>query len=121
MAGLFVFKDKSYVLDVPTDGEFVRWLQGKGVSFEELALHNAHEYGLKSVWDELPKLKTRPFNRIESRNGKLYKIPVDKQGKVGCEGRHGTRSLRTSSLRTFLRFIRLIRFVWKKLMERIYI
>lgn len=81
VAGLFVFKDKSYVLDVPTDGEFVRWLQGKGVSFEELALHNAHEYGLKSVWDELPKLKTRPFNRIESRNGKLYKIPVDKQGK----------------------------------------
>lgn len=81
VAGLFVFKDKTFISDVPTDGEFVRWLQSKGLSFEELPLHNTHEYGLKSVWDELPKLKTRPFNKIEVKDGKLYKIPVDKQGE----------------------------------------
>lgn len=81
VAGLFVFKDKSFISDVPTDGEFVRWLQGKGLSFEELPLRNTHEYGLKSVWDELPKLKTRPFNKIEVKDGKLYKIPADKQGE----------------------------------------
>lgn len=81
VAGLFVFKEKSFISDVPTDGEFVRWLQSKGLSFEELPLHDTHEYGLKSVWDELPKLKTRPFNRIEVKDGKLYKIPVDKQGE----------------------------------------
>ncbi len=81
VAGFFIFKDKSYIADVPTDGEFVRWLQTKGMTFEEAPLRKTHEYGLKSVWDELPKLQTRPFNRIEKKNGKLYKIPVDKQGE----------------------------------------
>ena len=82
VAGYFIFKEKSYISDVPTDGEFVRWLQTKGMTFEEEPLRKTHEYGLYSVWDELPKLKTRPFNRIEKKNGKLYKIPVDKQGEV---------------------------------------
>lgn len=81
VAGFFIFKEKSYIADVPTDGEFVRWLQTKGIIFEEEALHKTHEYGSYSVWDELPKLKTRPFNRIEKKEGKLYKIPVDKQGE----------------------------------------
>ena len=81
VAGFFVFKDKSYLKDVPMDGEFVRWLQSKNYSFEEQPLNRTHEYGLKSVWDELPKLKTRPFNRMEEKDGKLYKIPVDEQGR----------------------------------------
>ena len=80
VAGLFVFKEKSYIADVPTDGEFVRWLQSKGMIFDEEPLIRTHEYGLLSVWDELPKLKTRPFNKIEKKSGRLYKIPVDKQG-----------------------------------------
>lgn len=81
VAGLFLFKEKSYIADVPTDGEFVRWLQSKGMAFDEAPLYKTREYGVFSVWDELPKLKTRPFNKIESKNGKLYKFPVDKQGE----------------------------------------
>jgi len=81
VAGFFIFKDKSYIADVPTDGEFVRWLQSKSMTFDEEPLRRTHEYGLYSVWDELPKLKTRPFNRIKKKDGKLYKIPVDKQGE----------------------------------------
>ncbi len=81
VAGFFVFREKSYIADVPTDGEFVRWLQSKNMTFEEEPLRKTHEYGLYSVWDELPKLKTRPFNRIEKKDGILYKIPVDRQGE----------------------------------------
>lgn len=81
VAGFFIFKNKSYLKDVPVDGEFVRWLQSKNYSFEEQPLIKTHEYGLKSVWDELPKLKTRPFNRMEEKDGKLIKKPVDEQGK----------------------------------------
>lgn len=81
VAGFFIFKDKTFVSDVPTDGEFVRWLQTKGYKFEVQELWKTHEYGLKSVWDELPKLKTRPFNKMEERDGKLFKIPVDAQGR----------------------------------------
>lgn len=81
VAGLFIFQDKSYISDVPTDGEFVRWLQSMGYIFEEQPLYKTHEYGLRSVWEELPKLKTRPFNRMKECEGKLYKIPVDQQGE----------------------------------------
>lgn len=81
VAGFFIFQDKSYLKDVPVDGEFVRWLQSQNLEFEEQPLLKTHEYGLFSVWDSLPKLKTRPFNRMEERNGRLLKIPVDAQGQ----------------------------------------
>jgi D-arabinose 5-phosphate isomerase GutQ len=81
VAGLFSFSSKSYLKDVPVDGEFVRWLGTRDIEFEEQPLLKTHEYGLFSVWDTLPKLKTRPFNRIEEVDGKLYKIPVDEQGR----------------------------------------
>lgn len=81
VAGFFVFRNKSYLRDVPTDGEFVRWLQKKEITFKEQMLYKAHEYGLFSVWDELPKMRTRPFNRSVIEGNKFYKIPVDEQGE----------------------------------------
>ena len=85
VAGYFIFKEKSYIMDVPTDGEFVRWLQSKEMKFDEEPLYGAYECGLFSAWDELPKLRTRSFNRIEKKAGKLYKIPADKQGEKLAE------------------------------------
>lgn len=81
VAGHFIFQDKSYLADVPSSGEFVRWLQEKGYQFEEQPLYKTHEYGLKSVWEELPKLRCRPFNRLKVEDDRIYKIPVDEQGR----------------------------------------
>ena len=81
VAGHFIFKDKTVLADVPEDGEFVRWLQQKDLAFTVQPLYRTHEYGLYSEWEKLPKLKTRPFNRVEVDDDKLYKIPVDKQGR----------------------------------------
>ena len=81
VAGYFIFTEKSCIAEVPADGEFVRWLQSKGMTFEEEQLRKAREYGLYSVWDELPKHRTRQFNRIEKKDGKLYKTPLDQRGK----------------------------------------
>ena len=81
VAGHFIFKDKTFLADVPEDGEFVRWLQQKDMAFTVQPLYRTHEYGLYSEWEKLPKLKTRPFNRVEVDDDKLYKIPVDKQGR----------------------------------------
>lgn len=81
VAGHFIFTDKSYLTDVPKEGEFVRWLQGKGYKFEEQDLWRTHEYGLYSEWDKLPKLKCRPFNRIKIDGDKVYKEAIDAQGQ----------------------------------------
>lgn len=81
VAGHFIFRDKSYLEDIPQEGEFVRWLRDKGMQFEVQSLYRTHEYGIFSEWDKLPKMRTRPFNRVEVDEDKLYKIPVDAQGR----------------------------------------
>lgn len=81
VAGHFIFKNKSFLDDIPGEGEFVRWLQSKGYTFEEQPLYRTHEYGLYSEWDKLPKSRCRPFNRMEIKGDKIYKYGIDDQGK----------------------------------------
>jgi len=81
VAGFFIFQDKSAIADVPKEGEFVRWLKSKKLTFEPQALYKTHEYGLKSEWDKLGTSKCRPFNSMRIEGDKIYKIPVDKQGE----------------------------------------
>ena len=81
VAGHFIFKNKTYLSDVPSEGEFVRWLQSKGYLFEEQCLYRTQEYGLYSEWEKLPRAKCRPFNRIEIDGDRLYKYAIDEQGR----------------------------------------
>ncbi len=82
VAGLFLFKDKSYLSDVPEEGEFVRWLGIKGLNFVPQPLYKSQEYGLKSEWEKLPVIEYRPFNRLEIKSDIVYKIPLDEQGRA---------------------------------------
>lgn len=82
VAGHFIFKDKSCLRDVPKEGEFVRWLQQKGFVFEEQPLYRTHEYGLYSEWDKVPKLRCRPFNNVQIDKERVYKTPLNEQGKI---------------------------------------
>lgn len=81
VAGFFIFKDKSFLADVPIEGEFVRWLQCKGYVFEEQGLYHTHEYGIYSEWDKLPKSRCRPFNSMRIDGNKIYKTAIDEQGR----------------------------------------
>ena len=46
VAGLFIFKDKSVISNVPENGELVRWMQDKIIGFTEIDLNGAQEFGL---------------------------------------------------------------------------
>lgn len=81
VAGHFIFKDKSYLKDVPEEGEFVRWLQSKGYQFEEQGLYRTHEYGIFEEWDKLPKSRCRPFNSIRMDGDRVFKVAIDDQGR----------------------------------------
>lgn len=81
VAGFFIFKDKDVIAEVPEEGEFVRWLKSKSMRFVEQPLYKTHEYGLKSEWDKLSKSRCRPFNSMRIEGDKLYKIPIDDQGR----------------------------------------
>lgn len=81
VAGLFIFRDKSVIADVPADGEFVQWLQNAKIDFTEQGLYKTREYGLYSEWHKLPKLRCRPFNRITIDGDKVIKEGIDALGK----------------------------------------
>lgn len=66
---------------VPSDGEFVRWLSGTDLTFEEIPLSQTKEYGLYSEWDKLPRMRCRPFNRIAIQGDNIIKEAIDKQGE----------------------------------------
>ncbi|MDD3416136.1 MAG: SIS domain-containing protein [Lachnospiraceae bacterium] len=82
VAGQFIFQDKVLLESVPDDGEFVRWLQSKRIELMEQPLYQTHEYGLLTEWDKLPKLRCRPFNSIEIKDGRICKKPLDDQGEM---------------------------------------
>ncbi len=80
VAGYFIFKDKSCLEGVPKDGEFVKWLRDRRYKFSVQPLLKAHEYGLYSEWDKLPKIKCRPFNELRIEGDRVYKRGIDEQG-----------------------------------------
>lgn len=81
VAGHFVFTSKAVLAKVPQDGEFVRWLQENEITFEEQPLYKTREYGLYSEWDKLPRMRCRPFNRIEINEDVFIKEGIDDQGR----------------------------------------
>lgn len=81
VAGLFLFKNKSVIEDVPKEGEFVRYLSNKNINFSTLTLRETKEYGLLEEYKKLPVEKCRPFNRLEIVDGKLTKHGVNKKGE----------------------------------------
>lgn len=81
VAGLFLFKNNTFLLDVPEEGEFVRWLSQKSILFQELALYQTKEYGLLSEYDKLEQSRCRPFNKVLVEENQIVKEAVDEQGK----------------------------------------
>ncbi len=83
VAGLFIFKDKSEIADVPMEGEFVRYLSGKHLSFERLNMYGGLEIGtmLSYFQNELNKPKCRPFNKMEFKGDILLKYALNEQGR----------------------------------------
>lgn len=67
VAGMFIFKNKAQISDVPEEGEFVRYLSNKDISFNRMDMYGGLEIGtmLSYFQNELNKPKCRPFNKME--------------------------------------------------------
>ena len=85
VAGLFLFKNKSIIQNVPDEGEFVKWLGTQKITFNTFGLYSTQEFGLISRWEEKAKdtlsSKCRPFNQITECGDHLIKEGIDEQGK----------------------------------------
>ncbi len=81
VAGLFLFRDKEELAEIPQSGELVRWMGQRMWRFQELDLSGTKEFGLLEQYKKLRKEKCRPFNRIRIQGDILIKEPVDRQGE----------------------------------------
>lgn len=82
IAGFFAFPSKKIINDVPQEGEFVRYLSTKNISFKPFFLDSSKEIGtMISYLDSASQLKCRPFNKLIVESEKIIKIPTDTQGE----------------------------------------
>ncbi len=81
VAGLFVFNDKSSLMQVPVSGELVRWMQGQNMTFAEIGLAGTREFGILAEYEALTRDKCRPFNKMTVDGDVIIKEPVDDQGR----------------------------------------
>lgn len=82
VAGLFLFKDKAELRDVPAEGEFVRWLCEKNLVFRELPLCRTKEYGILREYQQRESGRCRPFNRLTIDGEVVIKEGIDAQGRA---------------------------------------
>lgn len=81
VAGMFIFKEKSMLANVPVEGEFVKWLSLSNITFDIISLDKTKEYGLLSEYNKLSVTKCRPFNKITIYDNYIIKEGIDEQGK----------------------------------------
>lgn len=81
VAGHFIFEEKGRLFGLPDEGEFVRWLCMKQVTFHEISMYRTKEYGVLSEYEALETQKCRPFNRIVVDGDYIIKEGIDEQGR----------------------------------------
>lgn len=83
VAGFFIFENKKKLKDVPTDGEFVRYLKDKKIEFKSFTLKNTIEIRDLTTYEKYTEKVTpiRPFNQIVIKKNFVVKKPLDNQGK----------------------------------------
>ncbi len=80
--GLFVFKDKKALSNIPNETEFCKFLRNDRVAMVQFYPEGIKEIGTLHKYSKFcnASLVSRAFNRIEVEKGILKKIPVNKQG-----------------------------------------
>lgn len=84
IAGLFIFKDKKTLSELPNEGELVRWFsEHPEIGFEELSLKRTKEIGTMLAYEANHKtgFTCRPFNSMEAEGDIIVKKPIDDQGE----------------------------------------
>lgn len=81
VAGLFIFKSKSELKELPSEGEFVKWLENTNKNFRIITLSKTKEYGLIEEYSKLEISRCRPFNKIKVTEDRIIKEGVNEQGR----------------------------------------
>lgn len=83
VAGLFLFNKKDKLNNVPSEGEFVKWLKEKNLKFLVLPMEDAREFGSLADFQKEDKMeyRSRPFNKLTIDGDLVIKYPISEQGE----------------------------------------
>lgn len=81
VAGVYLFKEKSEISDIPLAGEFCRYLQNK-VVFKKYFLEKVYETGTLAAYRKFMSsfVNARPFNKLVYNEDKVFKSPCTALG-----------------------------------------
>lgn len=81
VAGFFLFTEKEKIKSAPQNGELVRWMQERGMTYKEIGLADTREFGVLEEYNQLEQEKCRPFNKINITTDRVFKEGIDAYGK----------------------------------------
>ena len=75
VAGLYIFDNKSWFTDFPTEGSFTKWLAEKDIPLSPISLMGSIDVGTLEAYNEISTTsnRCRPYNKIEFIDGKVVK------------------------------------------------
>lgn len=83
VAGLFIFKNKQILKNIPEEGPFVDWLSKQTIPFKRLDLKGSKEIGTLLAYSDNNDTshRCRPFNSMKFEGDMVIKKPITPQGK----------------------------------------
>ncbi len=83
IAGVFIFKNKEEIEDVPDNGELCEYLAEKNNQFSSFFLKGVHEVGTIEAYETVTRQfpHTRPFNKLHLKDTVVIKRAKDAFGK----------------------------------------
>lgn len=83
VAGLYVFNNKSWFEDLPTEGSFTKWLQSKNMPLSPISLMGSIDVGTLEAYNKINSTanRCRPYNKIEFIDGKVVKTGLTDDAK----------------------------------------
>lgn len=75
VGGLFIFNNKSWLMDVPEEGSFTDWLANQPIPFYPISLRGSLDVGTLDAYEAISPSanRCRPYNKIEFVEGKVVK------------------------------------------------
>ena len=81
VAGCFIFQNSTDYQDVPSEGEFVRYLSQKKKTYDRFSMQGSCEVGTLLAYEAKKQdYVCRPFNALEIKSDRIIKKPITQQG-----------------------------------------
>lgn len=81
VGGCFLFKNKTFLENIPDNGSFTSFLKEKKISLKPIKMINCFEIGTLEAVETRNSYYCRPYNKIEFKNSTVIKTGITLEGQ----------------------------------------